>query len=421
MFGRAALIPSFSFVDPFGYKGITQSLLKGMLKDWGCDLILFFSYARINAAIDNEIFEEHISALFGEDRLKDLRARLQGKRPWEREALILETFSQVLRDLGFKYVLPFTFQRKGQDRTSHHLILVTKHPLGYTVMKEIMAGESSEYDQGVPSFAYSRSLGEAETPLLFSLDRPLELLADDLLEQFEGQSLTMKEVFERHHLGTRYVERNYKTALGRLEVEGKIIASPPAIKQTETQWRKNIRTQCKSSFPAKKEKLMASNSRIEWTEATWNPIAGCKVISPGCTNCYAMRMASRLAAMGQKKYQGTTRKSGGRSKWNGEIRLDFSALDLPRRWTKGKLIFVNSMSDLFHDDVPLPFIKKVFQTMNETPHHTYQVLTKRADRVRDLSSQIEWTPNIWMGVSVKTPIISGELIVFNKPVRARNS
>lgn len=154
VFGRAAMIPSFSFVDPFGYKGVTQRLLKGMLKDWGCDLILFFSYARINAAIDNEIFEERISALFGESRLRSLRTRLQGKRPWEREALILETFSQVLTELGFKYVLPFTFRRKGQERTSHHLILVTKHPLGYTVMKEIMAAESSEYDQGVASFAY---------------------------------------------------------------------------------------------------------------------------------------------------------------------------------------------------------------------------------------------------------------------------
>lgn len=146
---------------------------------------------------------------------------------------------------------------------------------------------------------------------------------------------------------------------------------------------------------------MASGSRIEWTEATWNPIAGCTVISPGCTNCYAMRLASRLAAMGQEKYRGTTRKSGGRAKWNGAIRLDFSTLDLPRKWTKSKLIFVNSMSDLFHEDVPLPFIKKVFQTMNETPRHTYQVLTKRADRLRDVSSQIEWTPNIWMGVSVE--------------------
>jgi protein gp37 len=146
---------------------------------------------------------------------------------------------------------------------------------------------------------------------------------------------------------------------------------------------------------------MANNSRIEWTEATWNPIAGCAVISPGCTNCYAMRLAARLAAMGQEKYQGVTRKSGGRSKWNGEIRLDFSALDIPLKWMKGKIIFVNSMSDLFHEDVPLPFIKRVFQTMNETPHHTYQVLTKRANRLQEMSSQIEWTPNIWMGVSVE--------------------
>jgi three-Cys-motif partner protein len=164
VFARSALVPSFSFVDPFGYKGITLRLLKGMLKDWGCDLILFFSYARINAAIDNEIFEDHIVALFGEDRLRELRSRLKGKRPWEREALILETFSRVLHDMGFKYVLPFTFRRRGQDRTSHHLIFVTKHPLGYGVMKEIMAGESSEFDQGVPSLAYSQSMSESETP-----------------------------------------------------------------------------------------------------------------------------------------------------------------------------------------------------------------------------------------------------------------
>lgn len=146
---------------------------------------------------------------------------------------------------------------------------------------------------------------------------------------------------------------------------------------------------------------MANNSRIEWTEATWNPIAGCAIVSPGCTNCYAMRLASRLAAMGQEKYCGLTRKSGGRAKWNGQIRLDFSALDLPRKWSKAKIIFVNSMSDLFHENVPLPFIKKVFRTMNETPHHTYQVLTKRAERLRGLSSEVEWTPNIWMGVSVE--------------------
>jgi protein gp37 len=147
---------------------------------------------------------------------------------------------------------------------------------------------------------------------------------------------------------------------------------------------------------------MADNSRIEWTEATWNPVVGCTIVSPGCTNCYAMRLAARLEAMGQEKYQGVTRKSGGRAKWNGQIHLDFSSLDLPRKWMKGKLIFVNSMSDLFHELVPLPFIKRVFQTMNETPHHTYQVLTKRADRLLNLSSELAWTPNIWMGVSVES-------------------
>ena len=148
---------------------------------------------------------------------------------------------------------------------------------------------------------------------------------------------------------------------------------------------------------------MATNSRIEWTEATWNPVAGCTIVSPGCTNCYAMRLAARLAAMGQEKYKGITRRSGGRAKWNGEVHLDFATVDLPRTWTRGKLIFVNSMSDLFHEDVPIAFIKRVFQTMNDTPHHTYQVLTKRSERLRFVSSQLQWTPNIWMGVSVEGP------------------
>src|SRR5215475_9592529 len=108
---------------------------------------------------------------------------------------------------------------------------------------------------------------------------------------------------------------------------------------------------------------MASNSHIEWTEATWNPVAGCTVISPGCTNCYAMRLASRLAAIGQAKYQGTTRVTGGRPKWNGRINLDEAALDLPRTWKTGRMIFVNSMSDLFHEKIPLRFVQRVFETM----------------------------------------------------------
>ena len=123
---------------------------------------------------------------------------------------------------------------------------------------------------------------------------------------------------------------------------------------------------------------MAETS-IEWTDATWNPVAGCTVLTAGCTNCYAMRMAARLEAMGQTKYKGLTRRSGGRSVWTGKIRLDQKSIDVPKRWTKPRKVFVNSMSDLFHPDVPEGFIGRVWATMACTPHHTYQILTNRSE------------------------------------------
>jgi len=147
---------------------------------------------------------------------------------------------------------------------------------------------------------------------------------------------------------------------------------------------------------------MANNSSIEWTEATWNPVAGCTIISPGCTNCYAMRMARRLELMGQAKYAGTTRISDGRAKWNGTIKTDLSTLNVPKNWKVGKMIFVNSMSDLFHDSVPLEFIQNVFETIRSTPQHTYQILTKRSERLANISPLIKWPTNIWMGVSVES-------------------
>jgi len=146
---------------------------------------------------------------------------------------------------------------------------------------------------------------------------------------------------------------------------------------------------------------MATNSSIEWTEATWNPVVGCNVISPGCTNCYAMRMARRLEAMRQPKYAGTTRMSGGRPKWNGVVRVDEDSLKLPATWRIGRMIFVNSMSDLFHDKVPFEFVQRVFETMRATPQHTYQILTKRAERLEELAPELNWPHNVWMGVSVE--------------------
>jgi protein gp37 len=135
---------------------------------------------------------------------------------------------------------------------------------------------------------------------------------------------------------------------------------------------------------------MANRSRIEWTESTWNPITGCTKISPGCKHCYAERMARRLQAMGNPNYA------------NGfDLALHEHTLELPFHWKKPRLIFVNSMSDLFHDAVPLDFVQKVFDVMQRTYWHTFQVLTKRSQQLFELSRFIEWPANVWMGVSVE--------------------
>jgi protein gp37 len=144
-----------------------------------------------------------------------------------------------------------------------------------------------------------------------------------------------------------------------------------------------------------------ADTAIEWTDATWNPVAGCTVISPGCTNCYAMRMAARLEAMPVEKYRGLTRRSGGRSVWTGKIRLDEKALDTPRAWKRPKRIFVNSMSDLFHESVPEAFIERVWQVMAETPQHTYQILTKRPERMAAVTAILPMLKNVWLGTSVE--------------------
>jgi len=144
-----------------------------------------------------------------------------------------------------------------------------------------------------------------------------------------------------------------------------------------------------------------ATSSIEWTNATWNPVAGCTVLSPGCTNCYAMRLAARLEAMGMAKYAGLTRISGGRAKWTGAVRLDRAALAVPEGWKKPRMIFVNSMSDLFWEAVPEDFVAEVWAVMARTPRHTYQILTKRPERMEELTARLPLLPNVWLGTSVE--------------------
>jgi protein gp37 len=136
---------------------------------------------------------------------------------------------------------------------------------------------------------------------------------------------------------------------------------------------------------------MATNSSIEWTEATWNPVTGCSKVSPGCQHCYAERMAKRLQAMGQSNYSRGFK-----------VTLQEHMLTVPLTWRRPKRIFVNSMSDLFHESVPADFIHRVFEIMQEAHWHTYQVLTKRSRRLLELDSDLEWSPHVWMGVSVES-------------------
>lgn len=154
-----------------------------------------------------------------------------------------------------------------------------------------------------------------------------------------------------------------------------------------------------------------AETTIEWTDATWNPVAGCLIITPGCTNCYAMRMAARLEAMGVAKYEGLTRKSGNRHIWTGKVRLDEASLEIPVKWRKPRKIFVNSMSDLFHADVPPEFVARVWDVMERTPQHTYQILTKRPERMREVITALGLPAleHVWLGTSVEDGAVLSRL------------
>ncbi len=160
---------------------------------------------------------------------------------------------------------------------------------------------------------------------------------------------------------------------------------------------------------------MAQASNIEWTQSTWNPVVGCTKVSAGCKNCYAERMAHRLASMARasiarKRSPGRTLNylhvvtPGGR--WNNKVFLDYTAVEEPLGWRLPRTVFVNSMSDLFHEAVPAEFIARVFDVMNRCPQHTFQVLTKRSFLASTMAPRLRWTPNIWMGTSVEDARVS---------------
>ena len=224
-FNNTKLVPAFTFVDPFGYKGLSLRIVNGVIKDWGCDCVFFFNYNRINAGLTNDAVKHHIDALFGPERAERLRQAVSGQSPARREALILEDLAQAIKGMGGRFVLPFRFKNAAGTRTSHSLVFVSKHFRGYEIMKDIMANESSISEQGVPSLTYSPA--EADMPLLFSLNAPLDRLEEMLLVTFADKTLTKRQIYENHSIDRPYVNKNYRYALLNLEAAGKISVDPP--------------------------------------------------------------------------------------------------------------------------------------------------------------------------------------------------
>lgn len=237
-FQAMKLVPTLLFVDPWGYKGLSLALINSVVQNWGCDCIFFFNYNRINPGLSNDVVREHMNAMFGEDGTELIRQQSIGMEPADREALIIERLSSSLKEMGTRYVLPFTFKNEYGTRTSHHLIFISKNFKGYEIMKDIMAKESSDQTQGVPSFVYSAA--SKSNPFLFELSRPLDDLEEMLIAEFADQRLSMRQIYERHSVGKRYIKSNYKNILASMESEGKIKASPPSAKRRKGTFGDNV-------------------------------------------------------------------------------------------------------------------------------------------------------------------------------------
>lgn len=223
LFDQVRGIPTFTFIDPFGYKGLSLNIIKSVIRDWGCDCIFFFNYNRINPGLSNDFVTKHMNALFSKERADKLRRILPGVASNLRESTILEELAAEIKSLGGQFVLPFTFKNQTGNRTSHMLIFVSKNFKGYEIMKDIMAKESSTNDEGVASFQYSPA--DASMPLLFSLSQPLSKLKDDLLKQYSDQKISLNRIYREHSVGKPYVRKNYTEVIRELERDGVVTAN----------------------------------------------------------------------------------------------------------------------------------------------------------------------------------------------------
>ena len=257
-FEKVDLVPSLMFVDPWGYKGLSLRLINSVLKNWACECVFFFNYNRINMGLSNDAVRPHMEALFGEGRVDEIRAKLMALSPERREIAVVEELCEALVNLGGRYIIPFCFKNASGSRTSHHLIFVSKHHLGYKIMKSVMASESSNASAGVASFEYNPA--SSDQPLLSGLLRPLDELGDMLIERFAGRTISMIDIFAEHNRLTpgdarnyilKFTDKNYKDTLNQLELAGKITASRPYALRKKQNGEKTFADNIMVTFPPK--------------------------------------------------------------------------------------------------------------------------------------------------------------------------
>ncbi|MEO7658426.1 MAG: three-Cys-motif partner protein TcmP [Pyrinomonadaceae bacterium] len=236
-FEKSTTIPSLFFLDPWGYKGLSLRLVKAVIQSWGCDCMFFFNYNRINGALSNPVMTHNMNKFFGEANAKRLRSEILQKSPEQREKLIIQSVKDALKELGGTYSIEYFFKDANGSKTSHFLIFVSKNILGYDIMKSIMAKESSFKIEGVASFGFNpndernRALKESAPTLFEMFESPISTLSQKLIEKFCGQTLTLTEIYQNHHLGTEYILKNYQDALRHLEEQGRINVEPAADKR----------------------------------------------------------------------------------------------------------------------------------------------------------------------------------------------
>ncbi len=222
-FSEIRTIPAISFIDPWGYKGLSLDLIHAVIKDWGCEVVFFFNYNRINAGIGNPRAEHHMQALFGSQGLVRLRQEVAALDSKDREKAVHEAIERALTDMGARYPLAFKF-RRSDGRLSHSIWFVSKDPLGYGIMKDIMARRGLIDQDGVPRFEHIPQSAGLQLPL--DHESPIDRLASDLVVRFAAKSLSVKEIFDGHNVGTRFIKRNYKDVIIRLEQEGRVTCEP---------------------------------------------------------------------------------------------------------------------------------------------------------------------------------------------------